>query len=40
MAIDAGIAKTPIAFIADIARPVAEIGEGMTEVAEFAFLKS
>lgn len=40
MAVDAGVAETPITLIADVARPVADIGERMAEVAEFAFLES
>jgi hypothetical protein len=40
MAVDAGITEAPVAFVADIAGPVTDVGEGVTEVAEFAFLKS
>jgi hypothetical protein len=40
MAVDAGVAEAPVAFIADIAGPVADVGEGVAEVAEFTFLKS
>ncbi len=39
MAVDAGIAKSPVTFVAGIAGPVADVGEGMAEVAEFAFLE-
>jgi hypothetical protein len=40
VSVDAFITKPPFAFIAEVARPKASIGKGMTSVAELSFLQS
>lgn len=40
VAVDTGVAETPVTFVACIAGPVADVGEGLAEVAKFAFLES